>query len=333
MCDKIIFKNIFPEPKKIDISLDLSAFSDPVPPLYEPIQMIFVPNSLVGCYGNITKNFNTIKKTMSPRHRNAVGFKSILSTYFIKKKIKTNHNVISIAHGWYDSFYHFTLECMVKVYMLRAYINVENAIFIFPNDHFTHHIQWFEIVGLKNIKYIKANEVVKTPLAISTNFPNRDLNYHELILSEFKNWILEKVENVKIINSKKIFVGRPLNKIRNLKNQKELAEKLIELGFLYIEMENYSVKEQINIFRNAEQIIAVHGASLALLTFCSPNTKVIDLLHKDFMYQYCFLKLSKVMNLNYAMVACEGDFTEKGKAGFADITANIDEIYSMIRKW
>jgi capsular polysaccharide biosynthesis protein len=329
----LIKKNIYPPPIILDISSETGGLEDCVPPLPEPIDIVFVPNSLVGCYGYITKKFKTIKKTMSPRHRDAVSFSSVFSSYFVKNKIKTDKIVLSIAHGWYDSFYHFTLECMVKVYLLREYINIENTVFIFPRNHFSHHKQWFEIVGLKNIIFLDTNEVIVTPLAISTNFPNRDLNYHEVILWEFRTWILEKIQNVKVINSKKIFVGRAINRIRNLKNQNELAEKLSAIGFDYVEMENYSIVEQINIFRNAEQIIAVHGASLALLTFCSKETKIIDLIHKDFMYQYCFLKLSKIMNLNYLMVPCEGDFAEKGKAGFADIYANINEIYSIIEKW
>lgn len=322
--------NIYPPPKDIDISKDIGVIKDNDRPVFEPIDVVLVKDAMVGYYGYISKDFKNIEKIVSPRHRNSVGFKSILSNYFFKKKVVVSTPAISIANGWYDSFYHFTLECLVKLYLLRNYMN--EAIVVFPTKCSSFHKQWFDILEIKNIIFIKEDEIIQTPLAISCNFPNRDLNHHDLILPEFRNWILSKVEN-KVVCSDKIFVGRPEGSKRNLKNQKELMYSLSELGFVYVEMERFSLSDQINIFRNTKEIVAIHGAALAHLAFCNPHTKVIDLIHKDFTHQFCFLKLSKILNIDYRLISCEGDDAEMEQSGYKDIEVDVNGVLSIINRW
>jgi len=38
-----------------------------------------------------------------------------------------------------------------------------------------------------------------------------------------------------------------------------------------------SVLEQIELFSNADVVIGTHGAGLANILFCKPNTKVIEI--------------------------------------------------------
>ena len=43
-----------------------------------------------------------------------------------------------------------------------------------------------------------------------------------------------------------------------------------------VELENKSVREQVNIFWNAKLVIAVHGAGMANLVSCRPGTHVVE---------------------------------------------------------
>lgn len=321
--------NIYPPPKDIDISKEIGEIKDNDRPVLEPIDIVLVKDAMIGYYGYITKRFSNVEQIVSPRHRYSVGFKSIFSNYFLKKKIAVSIPAISITNGWYDSFYHFTLECLVKLYLLRDYMN--DATIVFPAKCSPFHTQWFDILDIKNITYIKEDEVIQTPQAVSCNFPNRDLNHHDLILPEFRNWILSKVEN-KNVCSGKVFVGRREGSKRNLVNQRELAGNLEKIGFSYIEMDDFSIIDQINIFRNAECIVAVHGASLTHLTFCKSNTKVLDLIHENY-HVFCFLKLSKILGFNYELMFCKGEAADKDQSGYKDFQADVNRILSIVERW
>ncbi len=197
-------KEIYPAPEIVDIKI----FTDNYPAILEPVNEYLVPNAYINSYGYIFKNFKVIEETISYRHRGSVGLKTILSNYLLKKKIKVNQPAISIMNGWLDSFYHFTLESLVKLYVLREHLDSATVVFHKNNDFKPFHREWIEILNLKNVTYISDNEVVETPLAISSTFTSRDLNHHNLIIPEFRNWVLQKVETKDSQVHKNIFIGR-----------------------------------------------------------------------------------------------------------------------------
>jgi Glycosyltransferase 61 len=293
-------KPVYPAPAKIEIGNK----TDNDPPVFEPVYLYKLPNSYITPYGYIISNFKVIKEGISFRHRNSISVKNIVSFLFFKKKVHVTQPALSITHGWHDSYYHFTLECLPKLYLLREFTS--HSVLIFPKKIQVFHKEWFELLGVKNIQYLGENEIVKTPLAITSSFPARDLNHHNIILPEFATWVLSKIQNLSSIGFKKIFIGRKNPLHRKLLNNDDVKSFLNSLGFTYIEMEDFSIVDQIKIFHNAQQIICVHGAALSNLCFSKKGTKVIDLIHKDFK-QWCFLKLSVIQQLDYEILECEGE--------------------------
>jgi hypothetical protein len=67
---------------------------------------------------------------------------------------------------------------------------------------------------------------------------------------------------------------------RNIENLDEFIRNAASDGcqFETIDLEAYSIKDQIKIFYNAEKIIAAHGSGLAWLNFCKPCTKIIEII-------------------------------------------------------
>jgi len=309
--------------------VDIGKRTDNDPPVFEPVYLYKLTQSFITSFGYIIHNFRVFKPAVSYRHRNTISIKNIISFLFFKKKILINQPALSISHGWYDSYYHFTLECLPKLFVLKEFIS--SSILVFPKNIQPFHQKWFELLGVTNILYIDDNEIVKTPLAITSSFAARDLNHHNIILPEFASWVLSKIQNLDSIKFKKIFIGRKNPMHRKLLNNEEVKTFLSSSGFEYIEMENYSVSEQVKIFHNAEQIICVHGAALTNLSFSKPGTKVIDLMHKDFK-QWCFLKLAIIQKLNYEILECEGE-GEHPLPGYKDIIVDVQILKSTIVKW
>ncbi|GAB3429688.1 glycosyltransferase family 61 protein [Niabella aquatica] len=95
----------------------------------------------------------------------------------------------------------------------------------------------------------------------------------------------------------RIYISR--NGRRKIENEDELIQLLKKLGFIIIEDTQRSVKEQIDIYRNASFIIGPHGASFANIIWCRPGTFLYELFPTSWTPDY-FLYMAKVNNMQYA---------------------------------
>jgi hypothetical protein len=92
-------------------------------------------------------------------------------------------------------------------------------------------------------------------------------------------WLRDQKYRVAQIStpSRKIFVTRSDALTRQLTNQDELLLALS--GFEPVELSNYSIKEQMEIFDSATHIVSTHGAGLVNLLWSQYGTKVIEINH------------------------------------------------------
>jgi hypothetical protein len=318
-------RSIYPPASRVDIG----DRKDNDPPVFEEVKIFKVSNAIITSFGYVIDNFSVLEESISYRHRNTLTFKNKFSFSFFKKKIKVKGPALSIAHGWYNGYYHFTLECLPKLFMLREYL--PDSTLVFPKKIQKFHSGWFELLGIKNILFLDEDEVAKTPLVITTSFPARDLNHHDLIMPEFSNWVLSHLKDPLSLNFKKIFIGRKDPLHRKLINVQEVKDVLTQAGFTYVVMEDHSVADQLRIFSNAEQMVSVHGASLSNLCFSKAGTKVLDLMHEDFK-QWCFLKLSIIKKLDYSILPCKGE-GDHPLPGYKDIKVDITALRKKLGEW
>ena len=114
-----------------------------------------------------------------------------------------------------------------------------------------------------------------------------DDDFYHFIDSEFPQFlnmkdsieILKKFINPKINKekSKKIYVTREDSNYRKIINEGDVVTLLREKGYKVINPQLYEIDEQIEIFSNAEKIIAPHGSNLANIIFCKPGTEIIEI--------------------------------------------------------
>lgn len=94
---------------------------------------------------------------------------------------------------------------------------------------------------------------------------------------------------------KNFFIDRSFNQSphNQIKNIIEVKKLLIKYNFLIINLSKLSFKEQISLFKNAKIIVSPHDAGLANLTFCSPNTKILEFRQKKH-----FVRIEKISKIN-----------------------------------
>lgn len=81
---------------------------------------------------------------------------------------------------------------------------------------------------------------------------------------------------------KKLFVMRGEVSGRRELNLPELRAALEPQGFRFVTTQGKTMKEEADLFGNADVIVAVHGAALHNLLFARPGTKVIEIFPYDY---------------------------------------------------
>ena len=136
-------------------------------------------------------------------------------------------------------------------------------------------------------KYRRFIESILKSLNIEFTFVFLDDNFYSFKDSEFPQFInlnssiqiLKKFlnPNTNVEYSKKIYVTREDSNYRKVINEADVVTILRDKGYKVINPQLYEIEEQIEIFSNAEKIIAPHGSNLANIIFCNPGTEIFEI--------------------------------------------------------
>lgn len=77
---------------------------------------------------------------------------------------------------------------------------------------------------------------------------------------------------------RRIFIDRSDAPARRIQNLPELTPLLAKFGIEVVQLSGMSVAQQAILFRDADLVIANHGAALTNLIFCEPGTRVLQVL-------------------------------------------------------
>ncbi|MCX5923177.1 MAG: glycosyltransferase family 61 protein [Candidatus Dependentiae bacterium] len=100
--------------------------------------------------------------------------------------------------------------------------------------------------------------------------------------------------------SKKVFISRSDAQIRQTSNEDDIFKLLSLYGFERYQLSKLTFLQQVELFNNAEIVIATHGAGLVNTIFSKPGTKIIELFQKKIKATYWFL--SQILNLDHQCI-------------------------------
>jgi capsular polysaccharide biosynthesis protein len=97
----------------------------------------------------------------------------------------------------------------------------------------------------------------------------------------------------------RIYISRRLRPTRSILNEDECLGVLERHGFRSYCTENLTLREERELFANAEAVVALHGAGVANLLFCHARCTVVELFAHGFTSTW-FAEASAVLGLTYA---------------------------------
>ena len=143
----------------------------------------------------------------------------------------------------------------------------------------TAGLRFSSVKGINSGLHIEAESLI-IPSCVNPSLNMIDYGHRARQL----RFVADLVEPVQLVADKKasrLFVSRAKAR-RSVAAEPAIMGLLAPLGFKAVCLEDYSVPEQAAMFRDAEVVVAFHGAGLTNLIFARPGTVVIEIFAPDF---------------------------------------------------
>ena len=252
-------------------------------------------------------SFQQINGKLSNPKLNSVLIKG---TPRIKKKFKGT--ILNLVQGASSvNYFHWLFDMLPKIFICSKNYNIKKIDYFYLSEP-----QKFQKDLLKFFK-IKENKIVNSKLyrhiqadnIITCDHPWYSKGYFYEEFDNCPKWIVTWLRNNFIKNrkkfyaSKKIFIDRSDSKNNHVQiiNKNEVLDFMKKNGFKIYKIAKMNFFKQVYLFWNADFIISTHGAALANLVFCKPNTKIIEMKPEKQPGNY-YKKISKINKLKYKCI-------------------------------
>lgn len=191
------------------------------------------------------------------------------------------------------NYFHWCIDCLPRLYLLlKSGIKIDWFII---DNHVGFQKQYLELLGIEENKIISANE---KKLIFAKELVTPSLYRGDYKLVQYKkgydnsskqflpHWALnlyrEYFKEIKGNNTERVYISRKNATHRKIENEGEIIAVCQKYGFVVVELENLSVLEQIQTFRDAKFVVSVHGAGLTNIIHCNKDVKVLELDTENF---------------------------------------------------
>ena len=218
---------------------------------------------------------------------------------------KEDNLVLNISANGNTNYFHFLFSPGLIALSLfeNSSIDTQPILYLGPRwKAFGYAEEICRFLGSKNFSY----ENLVASSAVS--YVEKNLSYH--ILPYHVDWLRRRIgEKVMLHHAEehgchsRVLITREKAGSRRLLFTSREIETLVKSDFEVFNLEDMSFIDQVALFINAEEIIAVHGAGLSNVVFCSKNALVIELFPENLKSDY-FSNIARIVGLRYKRVSC-----------------------------
>ena len=255
----------------------------------------------------------------------------------IKKRIEGR--VFSLVQGASanNNYFHWIFDILPKIKLFSEHYLLKEIDFFYVPSLQNFQKQTLSMFNIGEEKILNSDlyRHIQTSELIVVDHPW----YHkgfvfdqvEFLPSWIIHWLRETYLKCakKFDSNEKIYIDRTESKFNHcqIQNDNEIFDFLKEKGFSKYKVGKLSFFEQIYLFSNAKIIIGAHGAAFTNLTFCEPNTKIIEI-RPSTQQNNNYKRISQVNNLNYRLIKTKE--LDENQKKFGDIYLPIKELEQCI---
>jgi capsular polysaccharide biosynthesis protein len=209
---------------------------------------------------------------------------------------------ITVLAGGKTNYFHAMIEGVARLAMLQAHL-VEDAASLLVTQGAVAQgfvLDRLDLPAHLHRRQVSDWEAMHVDTLIFPWTVHGDCDYHPCVADFFERIEAGLGPGASGLPGR-VYVDRRGTRLRPLLNEDEVIDRLRPAGFVAVRPETLSQADQVRLFRDAEAIVAPHGAGLTNLGYCRPGTRVLEL-HMDGYVNWCFRRLAAVRGLRYDCV-------------------------------
>lgn len=210
----------------------------------------------------------------------------------------------------YGNYYHWMLEVVPRLWLLeRACLRFRPDCYLLPWGGLAYQKDVLRILGIPRRRVIHANRPVRVRCSclVFTDHPRH--HRHE---GWMPRWPVEHLRNTfgglgtdSADAPRRIYISRRDARAgRKVVNEDALLAALTARGFREVVLPRLTFAEQVALFRQAEVIVAPHGAGLLNTAFCRPGAEVVEL-HDRVYLNLCYQNMAGLLGLRHRALVQE----------------------------
>ncbi len=240
-----------------------------------------------------------------------------------------NGTVLSLltGSGGNSNYFHWLFDAIPRMAIVKGILSLnEIDYFLVPSMHLPYQIESLKYLGIlsKAISSEKFNHIKANKLLI-TDHPRPNLNISRWIC-DFLRYSFQRYADERMTPSAEyIYVTRQDAKgKRIITNEEDVIKELNRRGFCSVTLSNYTLSQQIAIFKKAKYIVSPHGAGLSNLVFSPEQTRVIEIFNESYRLKV-YENLSNCLNLKYIQYVGKDSGKDRN-----DIYVNVANLISLL---
>lgn len=231
---------------------------------------------------------------------------------------------IVLGMPWHQGYYHWIIDILPRLSLIEKFSTLGNTKLIVPSSLNSFQKESLLLTGVSPTRIQE----------FDGNYWQVEKLYFPSLLSECGNpspsivsWLREKfLCNCDDSSArKKIYISRSDTNIRRILNEDEIASFLSKEGFEIICPGSLSFEKQVEIFKNANVIVAPHGAGLTNIVFSPRGSWIIELFPEDYI-NGCYWALANVCKQNYSFMICNSDSNYNLNVSLANLIALLSKV-------
>jgi hypothetical protein len=253
------------------------------------------------------------------------------------KKLLTSKNVslskgqryLLVTDDWSAGHFHWFMEVLPKILVIED--RAREFVLLLPDTPYVRSVglDSLSVLGIEfaDIVWMRDDEFYKVP----------DLSYLTRIAApgQVNDDLMKELNrrlrgDSRVGTTKRYYISRSEARIRKVLNESELESVLSEFGFETIRPETFSLRDQINLFKECETLIGIHGAGLTNCMFMPRGGNVVELRKREPNYGYWHLADSVGHNYLYFHGVPDSDLSLIGRG--CNLTIPVQDFENEILK-
>ena len=235
------------------------------------------------------------------------------------RAVRLEGNWTSVVSRWSEGFYHWFVDVLPRLAVLPE-LPPDTRIIIPANltGFRRDTLEWLGLTG-------RVHPTVKQHLSVENYYfcsPTNITGLFDPYAVEFLRRSFRDRRDAAYDSPRKFFVHR-VGAVRGLVNEEEVLQVFRDRGWAVVDTQALTLAQQIQLFAQAEQVCALHGAALTNLLWCKPRCRVLELVASTYM-NGTYEGIAEGVGLDYNFLVCAGDIDWKARVDIAELKRRLD---------